>query len=58
MNLHNKTLNKFHINILNKKLVKIIFKNLFRTSKRTSHFTIGKDQMVNLFKEVITVYSE
>jgi hypothetical protein len=58
MNLHNKTLNKFDINILNKKLVKIIFKNLFRTSKRTSYFTIGKDQMVNLFKEVITVYSE
>jgi hypothetical protein len=34
---------------LKPKLVYIIFKNLVRTSKRTSHFTIKKIDWVTLF---------
>jgi len=36
----------------------MLFKNSVRTSKRTPHFTITKNNSLMLFKEVIAVYSE
>jgi hypothetical protein len=38
-------------------LVKIIFKNSVRTSKRTPHFTITKINWLTLVKEIIAVTS-
>jgi hypothetical protein len=35
-----------------------MFKNLVRTSKRTSHFTIIKINLLTLFKEIIADYNE
>jgi hypothetical protein len=41
------------INPLKPKLVKTVFKNSVRTSKRTPHFTITKINWLTLFKEII-----
>jgi hypothetical protein len=40
---------------LKPKLVQMLFKNSFRTSKRTLHFTITKINRLMLFKEIIAV---
>jgi hypothetical protein len=39
-------------NLLEPKLVQIIFKNSARTSKKTQHFTITKINRLILFKEI------
>jgi hypothetical protein len=39
-------------------LVKIIFKNSVRTSKRTQLATVTNINLLSLFKEVIAVYTE
>jgi hypothetical protein len=49
-------LTKFHsINPLKPKLVKIIFKNPGRTSKKTQYFTSTKIDLLALFKETVAV---
>jgi len=45
----------FAIEFLKLNLLKIIFKNLARTSKRTPHFTITTINWLMLFKEIIAV---
>jgi hypothetical protein len=45
------------VNCLKPQLVKIIFKEPVRTSKRT-HFTITRLNWVMLFKEIMAFYSE
>jgi hypothetical protein len=40
------------------KLAYNLFKNPVHTSKRTPHFTITNINLLMLFKEIITVYSE
>jgi hypothetical protein len=45
------------ISRLKPELVNIV-KNSVRTSKRTLHFTITKINLLTLFKEIISVYSE
>jgi hypothetical protein len=49
---------KMCFNLLKQKLVKIIFKNLVRTAKKTQLFTITKINWLTLFKKIIAVYSE
>jgi hypothetical protein len=36
----------------------MLFKNSYRTSKRTPHFTITTINWLTMFKEIIHVYSE
>jgi hypothetical protein len=40
------------------KLIETLFKYSVRTSKRTQNFTITKINLLTLFKEIITVYTE
>jgi hypothetical protein len=53
-----KSHSKYSIKPLKPKLIKIIFKELSRTSKKTQHFTITKINWLKLFKEIIAVNSE
>jgi hypothetical protein len=46
------------VNTLKPKLVSIIFKYPVLTSKKTPHFTITKINLLTLFKEIISVYTE
>jgi hypothetical protein len=46
------------VNLLKPKLVYIIFKNSVRTAKKPQHFTITKNDLSMLFKEIIAVYCE
>jgi hypothetical protein len=46
------------INPLKPKIIRVVFKNSVRTSKRPPHFTITKINWLTLFKEIIAVYTE
>jgi hypothetical protein len=41
---------------LKSRLIKVLFKNLVLTSKRTQQFTIVKINRLMLFKEIISIY--
>jgi hypothetical protein len=46
------------LNTLKPKLVKIIYTNPARTSKKTPHFAVTNVNWKILFREITTVYSE
>jgi hypothetical protein len=43
---------------LKQKFIQIIFNNSVRTAKKTPRFTITKINWLQLFREIIAVYSE
>jgi hypothetical protein len=49
---------KMFFDSLQQQLAKIIFNNLFRTTKETQHFTITKINLLKLFKKTIVVCIE